>query len=69
LGKSGQQKRHSGDIAIVFSGLIGAAKIDILNFLARNLGHFLKEAFNCLGREIIGPDGRQDPSDFPNRRS
>src|SRR5678815_4660087 len=41
--KSREQERHSRDVAVVFSGLIGASENDIGDCVSRNIGISLDE--------------------------
>ena len=58
LGKPGQQECHSGNVTIVLAGLIGAAKIDLLDF-RRVHARALNDLTDDQRSHVIGPHTRE----------
>ena len=68
LRQTGKQRRHSSDVAVVFSGLISAAEIDLFDQhrIDARPAHGL---FNNQGGQIIWPDLRKRAPDAADGRS
>src|SRR5829696_8585002 len=58
LRETGQEQGHSGDVAVVFAGLVRAPEVDILGL---SWGHAapLREGFEGCGAEVVRTDGAQ----------
>ena len=55
-GQLGQQSRHAGDIAIVFTGLVGAAQDDVVQPRPVDAGMPFHQAADRQCGQIVGPD-------------
>jgi hypothetical protein len=52
--QAGQQRGHAGDVAVVFTGLVGAAEIDFLDGSPIHAGIAVHQGFNGGGGEVVG---------------
>jgi hypothetical protein len=64
----GQQSGHSGDVAVVLAGLVGAAEDHVLDD-RRVDARTLDEGSDDGRGKIVGPDRRQGPAVAPERSS
>ncbi len=54
--KAGEQAGHSGEVAIVLAGLVGAAEDDVVQLVPIDIRVALNEGPDRNGGEIVGAD-------------
>ena len=64
--EAGQQRRHPGHVAVVLAGLVGRSPVDVFD---RRRVHSAAgdEAAEGVGRQIVGTNVGQAPTDLPHR--
>ena len=67
-GKSGEEQRHPGDVAVVLAGLVGAAEDDVLDERRVDAGAVDDRAQDG-GGEIVRPDARERAAVAADRRA
>src|SRR6266478_571457 len=55
IGQPGQQRRHAGDVAVVFARLIGAAEYDFIELRPIDLRVAPHKRTNGDGRQVVSP--------------
>ena len=66
LGETGQQNRHAGDVPVVFTGLVAAPGIDVIEQCRIDAGAF-HEGFIDIRQQVVGADTGKRPAEFTNR--
>jgi hypothetical protein len=68
VGHPGQEQRHAGDVAVVLSGLVRAAHVDVLDVTHRDAGP-LDRGRNRERGKIVGADTGEGAAVATDRRA
>jgi hypothetical protein len=68
-GKAGQEQRHARDVAVVFTGLIRAAEVDVVDRFPIDARIAFPQRPQHVRAEIVGPNPGERPAELADRRA